>query len=160
MSFWFDQVKPHLYLDNRFKSERTNIYGLLCKKKREEIKKRQNIQPFLSCRRPLRLFSPPGAGPIRRRSSPLSSSPVASLSLVFSPSRALWHLLAVELPRAQLPPALCPSMVAPCSALTPSIWSAGASPSLVLISSAARPLLLPWSPHPLLLLAGRVPPQP
>jgi hypothetical protein len=38
MSFWFDHIKPHLYLDIRFKSESTNIYGLVCKKRNEKKK--------------------------------------------------------------------------------------------------------------------------
>jgi hypothetical protein len=44
MSFWFDQVKPSLYVDTRFKSESTNIYGLVCKKRNE--KKKENISPL------------------------------------------------------------------------------------------------------------------
>jgi hypothetical protein len=56
MLFWFDQVKPYLYPGTRFKYESTNIYRLLCKKKRQKKKKREKgkyptADPI--CRHPL-----------------------------------------------------------------------------------------------------------
>jgi hypothetical protein len=179
MSFWFDQVKPHLYLDTRFKSESANIYGLVCKKERRN-KKRENIQPFLSCHRPPSDF-------FHRHAQALSIGvplpyllPQPCFSLSSSPPAVRFSLLPLARPRPCLAPCCAPpstslhgrSSLQLASSPMERSFSAPSSPARTapLVPAPARPPqhrspvtagpTVDSSPHPLPLKLVPMAPQP
>jgi hypothetical protein len=118
MSFWFNQVKPYLYLGTRFKYESTNKYRLLCKKKRKKKGKYPTVDPIYRRFPPPDIFhwlpylsylpraqaSSPAAPPLSIFSAQLSPSclpPTRGLALALAPPGWPRALPAMELARSR-----------------------------------------------------------
>jgi hypothetical protein len=117
MSFWFDQVKPHLYLDTRFKSESTNIYGLVCKKE-EEIKKRNYPSRSYPTLAPILIFCTAALWSLASssiRSSLTRPHPLSSLFRLWCARP--WSLLRLD---QAAPSHGVPRALLPCSSQAPS----------------------------------------